>query len=261
MTGLFADYHKERDAFLSLLKPDCEKRILLFHGKSGTGKTKLMQTCENHVCDPFCYIPMQLRGSSVNVPELFFRAGSRIGWENLGHFTEQVSDLSHAQVNVNIEKNRQVGMGNMIRVALTAENPMDREERRAMVTEAWFEDIRQMENPVLMTMDTYEQASNEMKEWVSGPFLSRVAWCKTIRVAVAGQEVPNPNNIEWHRCVDSHELFGVREAEHWLPVVKAMRRIVPEEPQLSWWLGGICQALEGRPDKIIKFIEGLPCRK
>jgi len=256
--NIFANYQDERKAFMSLLNPDCEKRIMLFYGESGTGKTALMMICQNDVCEPVYHVPIQLRNSAVNVAELFSRTGSLIGWSRFPCFTRRVTHMNKSpELNLNIQGNKQAGMGNMINVALTTENLVDRKERWVHLTEAWFEDISEMEFPVLLTMDTYEQAATEMKEWVSGPFLYRAAHCNNIRVVIAGQKVPESKNIEWGNCCDLHELYGVREAKYWLPVVEDLGRIIPEEPQLTY-LAGICHALAGRPEAIMKIIQGFP---
>jgi hypothetical protein len=69
--------------------------------------------------------------------------------------------------------------------------------------------------------------------------------------------VPDAHNIEWGHCCAHHELFGVREAEHWLPVVEAMGRYIPVDPPEKF-IAIVCQALNGAPKDIMQIIEGLP---
>lgn len=253
-----ADYHDQREAFLSLLNPDCEKRILLFRGPAGTGKTSLIMACLDKVCGPVYHVPFQLRGTAVSIAEIFWRTGSNLGWDCLPNFTEQLSYFSG--INVNIDGNKMRGINNQIRVVLHADNPADREYRQVSLTEAWFEDINSLDQLLLMVMDTYEQATDDVKDWISGPFLIRTVNSGKIRVALAGQEVPDPKTIEWGRCCEMHELFGVREAKHWVPVVENLDRVIPVEHPLDW-LAGICHALDGQPDKIMKIIKKLPFRQ
>jgi len=96
----------------------------------------------------------------------------------------------------------------------------------------------------------------EVQEWLSGPCLARAADCDRMRVAVAGQDVPDAG-IEWGHCCDRHELYGVREARYWLPVVESLDKRIPAEHPLDW-LAGICCYLEGHPAKIIEVIKDLP---
>jgi hypothetical protein len=69
--------------------------------------------------------------------------------------------------------------------------------------------------------------------------------------------VPNPHNIEWGHCCTHHELYGVPEAAHWLPVVEALGRTIPVDNPRDW-LAGVCHALGGAPDAIMQVIQGLP---
>ncbi len=249
---IFANYHKERDAFLSLTEPDCKKRILLLSGGSGAGKTSLLRSCRGDVCDPVCYLPIQLRGSAVGISEFFWRTGDCLGWDSLPRFTNQLSDLGG--ISVNIAKNKIKGSDNQIRVVLQEGNPETRKEHRTFMTGALFEDLQNLDQLLLIAMDTYEQATDEIKDWISGPFLSRTAKNANVRVAISGQEVPDANTIEWDYCCKEFELFGVKEVKHWMPVVNAMGRILPDEQ----WLAGVCFALDGNPALIRQTIERLP---
>ncbi|MBE9472160.1 MAG: ATP-binding protein [Chloroflexi bacterium] len=258
MTTLLADYDRERQAFEALLTPDCRKRILLFCGASGCGKTTLLSACLEQVPAAIPCIPIQLRGSAVSVAEVFYRSGHRLSWERLSRFTAQVATLQGVP-QVQIDHNWLLGINNRISVALHAEEPTDREHRRAALTEAWFQDLQAFDHPVLMALDTYEQATAAVTAWIDGPFLSRVAQVSQLRVLLAGQEVPEAHNIEWGHCCTAHHLCGVPEAEHWWPIVEAMNRRV-NVPDPRSWLAGVCHALGGRPKEIMQVIQDLPRR-
>jgi len=92
--------------------------------------------------------------------------------------------------------------------------------------------------------------------------LLRLPRTPTLRLVLAGQEVPdNEINADWPDICCLHDLYGVRQAEHWLPVVEAMGRVFPpdiEKPRD--YLAGICMAMEGRPADIKKWIEAFPRR-
>jgi hypothetical protein len=256
MSIVLADYKDKIDSFRAMLEPDCECRILMFQGQSGFGKTALINACLENLPNTVQHIPIQLRASAVGVTEIFHRAGQQLGWETMPNFTAQVAALSGVS-NINIDGNSQTGINNRISIALRAENPTDREERRTTLTSAWFEDLGHSHHIVLLALDTYEQATNDVKEWVSGPFLYRATQTNNIRVLLGGQEIPDKHNIEWASCCSMHELPGVYEAEHWLPVVHALGRKIPEEQALSW-LAGVCFAFNGRPDAILNTIKNLP---
>jgi hypothetical protein len=257
MTVLFANYNCERASFEKLLGPEYEKRILIFQGASGHGKTMLLQYCQAHAEEAgvLC-IPIQFRSSMVSMAEIFYRSCSYVGWDRVPNFYEQLVDLQDVS-RVQIGHNRLSGSHNSINVALSGENPEARENRRLALTEAWLNDIRAACRPLLFIMDSYEQATTEVKEWISGPFLTRIVRVDPVRVLIAGQEVPDANTIEWGKYCVTYSLYGVPEAKHWLPLVEAMDRHIPfDDPET--WLAGVCHALGGQPSTIMKIIQSLP---
>jgi hypothetical protein len=259
MTTTLADYENERRAVEALLQDTCPQRILLLQGESGSGKTSLLTHCQHSLPPTVTHVPIQLRGSTVDVAEIFYRAGRAVRWERLRQFTGQVAQLQQS-ASVKIDRNWLLGINNHINVALQADNPLDRACRRAALTEAWFEDVAALSEPLLMVFDTYEQGTVETREWLDGPFLARVATVDRVRVVIAGQSVPDRHNIEWGTCCLEHRLYGVPEAKHWLPVIEALGLYIPGESPLDW-LAGVCYAVRGKPAEIIKIIQTLPRRK
>lgn len=259
MITVIANYEEHQQAFHSLLADDCQRRILLFHGLSGTGKTTLLRACQQKVPPSILTIPIQFREAAVSVAEIFDRAGEHIGWQHMVNFTEQIALLSGLP-SVQVEKNWLTGSHNQINVALKSENQADQEHRRVTLTKAWFADLQKVKKMILMVMDTYENVSTDVSQWLEGPFLSRLSRLRHMRLLIAGQRVPEANNIEWGHCCQPHELYGVKEAKHWLPVIEAIGRKIEVSDPLNW-LAGVCYALEGRPSEIMKVIETLPMKE
>jgi hypothetical protein len=259
MSTLMANYETERRAFKALLEPQCRERILLFRGKSGSGKTTLLSYCTRRVPPNITHIPVQLRGSTVGVAEIFSRAGRPLTWQYLQKFTRQVAALTGTP-HIQVDGNWLAGINNHISVAMHVGSTTDREDRRVALTDAWFDDLDEYPKLVVFLFDTYDQASTEVQEWLSGPFLARAAYVPTVRVVVAGQDVPDHSNIEWGNCCVAHDLYGVQEARHWLPIVQGMNRHIPFDAPLTW-LAGVCHALQGDPKKIKQVIDGLPLRE
>ena len=120
------------------------------------------------------HVPIELRDSMVNVAEIFWRIGQVIGWDRLPHFSRRLTAL-RGEPDIKIDKNRRAQFNNTIAMVLRADNQLDREERRSDLTNAWFDDIGALADPVVMLFDTYEDAPSEVKGWINGPFLSRAA--------------------------------------------------------------------------------------
>jgi hypothetical protein len=255
MTTLLANYEDERQAFEALLEPACQTRILLLRGASGCGKTTLLTYYQQRVPPSWLCVAIQLRGNAVSIAEIFYRAGRGLTWKHFPTFMTQVTDFQGLPT-VQIDHNQISGIANRITVALATSNAADRGQRQTALTDAWFDDLSRFQRPVLLLFDTYNDAITEVQDWLSGPFLARAEQTKLVRVVIAGQHVPDRHNIEWgHRCT-LRQLYGVREAKHWMPVVQNMQRCIPfDDPET--WLAGVCHALEGDPQKIMKVIESL----
>lgn len=256
MNRTFANYHDERAAFRELFADVCSKRILLFKGASGTGKSSLLKACLNEAEAGRQPINIELRDSAVSVTEIFSRSAKRLGWEKLTQFSQCAQELAAHAPQIQVAGVQQQGETNNLRIALNVQNLGDREHRQTLLTDAWFADVEKLDEPLVMVFDAYEQAPSEVKNWLSGPFLSRTAECTGVRIAIAGKSVPDAG-IEWNHCHALHELYGVSDAREWLPVVAALGKRVPVEPA-EIWLGGICYTLKGQPSAIMEVIKTFP---
>jgi len=256
MTENIANYHEERHAFCELLQPECDRRILLFEGKSGNGKSTLLNHCRAHIPKESHHVPLDLRGSSLSLAGLFFKMTRQLKTEKFQYFADKVAELSGRSA-VELKNAAQWGNENQINIALQGSGNLSREERLAALTNAWFMDMQAVQRQCVVMMDTFEQANDEMKEWVSGEFLTEVARSENLRVTVAGQTVPDQSRIEWAYCCQKWTLYGVKEAEHWMKLVDELGRIVPSAQPLGV-LQGLCIAFEGHPAKIMKTIEAFP---
>lgn len=260
MTTLLANYEEHLTSFRALLADDCDSPVLLFKGASGVGKTALLNACvaeARQQAKQIHCVPIQLRESAISVAEIFYRLGDEISWPQLPRFVAQVTAFQKTPT-VNIDKNRMLGQNQEISVALHAESPTDRNYRQAALTDACFHDLRALPKPLLLVLDTYEDASTDVQQWVDGPFLARAAKTAQVRVLVAGQKTPDSHthHFEWGHCCQNQDLFGVHEAQHWLPVVHHLYPRIPDDMAL-FLLKTACRAYQGRPEAIMKVIQAV----
>jgi hypothetical protein len=257
MSRVIANYEHARELFNLLLATDAQQRILLMDGASGTGKSTLLLVCLESA-GAIRHVPFSFRKTSITVNEVFFRAGDRLGWQYFPRFLARVDEM--ATTRVQIEGNRQFGIGQKIEVVLAGEKIEDQDYRVAELTTAWFGDLAAAPFDVLFAFDHFDEAVTSVQQWLGGPFLTRAAATPHVRVVIAGKSVPEADNIEWGGCCRTSKLVGVPEARHWLPVVQALNRHVGDLDPLSF-LSGVCQAHNGRPDAIMNFICSLPERR
>jgi hypothetical protein len=249
-----ANFDVEGEAFRALLSPESEKRILLFRGASGSGKTTLLNHCLELLPNTVGCVPIHFRETAVGIAEVLFRTGNFLGWKYFPSFTQVVARLDGR---VRVSRHWLLGIRDSTHKAMYAHDSGKREEHRAALTESWFADLSSLGNPLLIAFDSYERATTEVQDWIEGPFLARVVQVEHLRILLAGQVVPRMENIEWMAKCSLHNLLGVLEAEHWMPVVRSMKRTISADDPASW-LKGVCDVLEGSPRDIMQVIERLP---
>ncbi|MCI5224928.1 MAG: hypothetical protein D3924_20225 [Candidatus Electrothrix sp. AR4] len=111
---------------------------------------------------------------------------------------------------------------------------------------------------MLLAVDTYEKAADDLRTWLNSVIVRLPHASRQLRLVVAGQEIPSTDTCEeWADCCREHQLYGVPDAEHWLPVVESLGLRVPVDPPLTF-LAGICHAMQGNPAKIIGIIKTFP---
>lgn len=260
---MLADYVDQRKAVDNLLLPGCSKRILIFKGESGFGKSALIQYCSEQARSAgILQIPLDFKDPAVSVAEIFNRSGSWIGWKNLPNFTRSVAEMQ-ATPEIKVDKNWLLGINNKITVVLGVSTPDAKEERRSMLTEAWFEDLKAIGKTILFIFENYHEIGTEADEWVRGRFLARAAPVEHVRIVMGCQpkKVPDNNNITWGPFAETYELTGVRDPKHWLPVFEALKKRLPEDYYPTtplFWLKLMCDANLGQPSTMMQVITRLP---
>lgn len=250
---VFADYEPERTLFHQLIDPQNPHHILLFYGESGSGKSALVRSCVSAVPAHIPFASLEFKQGQHSLPDIFHILGRKAGWPHLPTFTRRIATLQ-GQPQAATDLNWQADLPTHLQTVLQIESIADRRTRATTLTQAWFDDARSFQAPFLLFLDVYEQANSDIQEWLPHTFLPLVAETPKMRVVVAGQHVPDANNITWGHCCHRRHLSGVPDAEAWLPVVAAMGRQLPSLD----YLAGACAMAKGNPSEIIKFIETLP---
>jgi ABC-type lipoprotein export system ATPase subunit len=106
-----ANYTEHREAFKLLLGHNCKKPILLLKGQSGMGKSTLLECFDNHIQENEIHrVIVDLR-STYNIMQVFLDTVRCLGWGYFCNLSKSINSFDN-QLNINIEKNIQVGIGN-----------------------------------------------------------------------------------------------------------------------------------------------------
>lgn len=81
-------------------------------------------------------------------------------------------------------------------------------------------DLQQVAMPLLLVLDTWQQASQEAQDWVEKQLLFRLDKAPCLVVVLAGQRVPEPASRPWGTLAVSCDLQPIQQVEDWLTFVR-----------------------------------------
>jgi hypothetical protein len=178
-----ADRTKEEwPAVVELLASGSRRRILLYEGASGLGKSVLVRQAAAYA-----------KKLGIAVALVDFKGGPRDVSGILGQLYLEIGDL----------------LPNFSRQG--ADKP-----------HLLRGDLRKLRQPVLVIFDTYEDVANNpnIADWLNQQFFAEVEKALGLAAIVAGQHVPDYRKAGWRDLVRHLQLEPITELEHWTPWVE-----------------------------------------
>jgi hypothetical protein len=77
-------------------------------------------------------------------------------------------------------------------------------------------DLQDLQEPVLLAFDTFQDATQQGKNWLENQLLPRIGRCPALIVAVAGQTVPEQSARSWSQLACTVSLPPIRRVEDWI---------------------------------------------
>jgi hypothetical protein len=214
-----ADREEEFAFFLKLLNEQSKQRILLLQGASGIGKTALLESFAE-----------TSRTLGFLCGHIEFKGGIDLQ-EALKELTRDLKPVRFSR--------------------------FDREyQRNATHTlrSAFLDDLDDAVQPVVIVLDTYEQASDETKQWLESSLLPHVRRSPHLRLVLAGQNVPSESaSGHWQQCAQRRQLPPIAEAHHWCSFNKEHGfTSLPDDH-----IASIVKACVGHPEHVLRLFENL----
>lgn len=103
----------------------------------------------------------------------------------------------------------------------------------------------------MILFDSYDQASEELQEWLYGLFLDQVARIPHLTVVVAGQGVPAARS-DWQELTRRCLLQPITDAEAWYRYTQARQLSLTRQE-----IKVLVEALRGHPRSIGEALETL----
>jgi hypothetical protein len=113
--------------------------------------------------------------------------------------------------------------------------------------------LQHLNQAVLITVDTYEQASAPVKNWIETQFLPRLDGASGVVAVLAGQQMPARAKQLWAGLAEEMNLESISDPSDWLEY--ARRKGHPNvDPQ---FMAGLTFATKGNPGQLSALLENM----
>jgi hypothetical protein len=245
-----ANRHEEVELFQQIATGKHPKRILLIEAASGLGKTNLLGKFVASCPAEVSCVSVDLKSAKeLGIPYILSLIRRRLGRQHFPRFDAQVKEFQR-QSNVQVTDNVMEGQDLQIQVLLNVD-PETRKYRLLSLRNAFFEDISQIDRPIVIIFDTFNEASPELAEWLGGQFLSELVIAPNLRAVVAGQNVPEPT-IEWMADCEYCRLGAIEDVDAWWDFVQNQKLPFPKDA-----VKAITLTFQGQPKMIIETFSAI----
>jgi hypothetical protein len=243
------DREKEISLFDNMLKGNLEERILLVEAKSGWGKSVLLREFARRCPRNILLADLDFKGGGTTFAEIFSRSCDKLGGlKRFPNLSRQLQSTAHPSINMS--SNIILGK-NQIDIYLGDNDENQQQARLTTLTDAFFADLRSFRK-MLMIMDSFEKADENIKKWLSNAFLSRAHYSANLYLVIAGQQVPE-QTLEWE-C-EHVSLEGIAH-EHWYRYARSIGVMVPAD-----FIKGCCSICNGQPMMMKSHIDTLAIQR
>jgi hypothetical protein len=242
----------EVDIFRQLLNSDVQKRILLVKAPESYGKSHLID-CFRQICwqhSRVKIVTLDLLNSTSGIAYFISRMQRKLSDERFPRYEKELNRLSTMQKNVEMLNIDIVGNENTLKILLDTDEIL-KQQRLRQLEMAFFEDLEQIKSILVILIDSFEKAPDDLKKWIRGTLLPEAAESlRCLRVVIAGREIPEVSS-EWRSYHHCCELTLIRDVDAWYKYAQNQGWQVTEQ-----MVCGLVLGVKGHPGIIA---EGLPC--
>jgi len=207
-----ANFENELEIFKQLLKLGTKKSLLTIQAKSLYGKTTLLSEYEQ-VCKDSGYLYAKINLKRSYDPHCILDyLGEQIGQENLPNYWALSEKMILGDSSILIE-NASFYFSDL---RVSQISPKDSKGRYRLLSIEFFQDAASLtrEQPAAFIFDHYEQATEEIREWMQYDFLPKLHRVPNIITVIAGQNVP-ASDEDW-QSLHQPILLGEISVKHWV---------------------------------------------
>ncbi len=223
---ILIDRIKEDGLFREMLGGRGRAHVLLIQAQSGMGKSYLLDKWWED-CEGLPRGRVNLKLMTYSVTEILGELCQCLSSERFNRYYERCQEFAR-QSGINIE--RSTFLNSPIEASLAGVDSEQRKLRRQLLTDAFFADLTGLvsgSQSAVLLFDTYETASDEVKDWISGLFLTRVYRHRGLVVVIAGREIPQVDRDWSDLCL--HQTLTKLEKDHLREYVRRLQLSFSDE--------------------------------
>ncbi|AQR64656.1 hypothetical protein BXU06_05970 [Aquaspirillum sp. LM1] len=114
----------------------------------------------------------------------------------------------------------------------------------------WIEACKNLDHPHLLLVDTVEQASEEVKEWLERDVLTHLHACPGLRVVLCGQSIPRRQYNVWRNYAQTFDLQPILDSKVWQAFCIKNSRSTSLPGNAAQFIEALIFTYRGDPNKI-----------
>ncbi|RZM76598.1 ATP-binding protein [Leptolyngbya iicbica] len=208
-----ANRTKELELFLKMAGGQHDCSIMLVEGKSGMGKTSLLNRFRQQCPETVAYVPFDCKGVD-SIASFLSEVVVDLGRERFQTFSGKVKLF--VQGGVDFSEN-DIAARDAINIAINSSIDLATQQYRlAELQQAFFQDLASFDSRLVVTLDTYQEASESLRDWIESKWLRAVSrQLHNVATVIAGQDIPDPNNSVWGDDCEHIPLTPIIEVKAW----------------------------------------------
>ena len=121
----------------------------------------------------------------------------------------------------------------------------------------FFKDITSFSDRCIFLIDTYEEASESLGNWMEDFFLPFVCRNRNLIFVIAGQVIPNPGRIEWQANAQRISISGIKDPQIWYSFFGESSFLLPGNSleNSRAILEAFIKVAEGNPGELMRYID------
>lgn len=226
-----------------MARGDHDCRIMLIEGASGMGKTSLLRRFRQQCPSEVKYVPFDCKGVN-SISAFLSEVVVDLGREQFPSFVEKVKvfvqgGVDFSENDIAAEKTISIAINSVI-------DPATQDYRLEQLQQAFFYDLAKLQHRTVISLDTYQMASESLLTWIESKWLRTVGrHLKNVVTVIAGQCIPDPKNSVWGDDCEHFPLTAIVDLKAWCEFCSDL----PEDT-----VKGVALAGEGHPANVHQML-------